>query len=111
MEKLQLSIPGMWADHHVLNVREVLVHLAGVDSVYASSAWMQALVVFDPAKTDQAAIELSLAQAGYPVADGLIPVMTAPGEHLRDPKWEVLGARITRTNRADVDMSGEFRRY
>ena len=111
MEKLQLSIPGLWADHHILNVREVLVHLAGVDSVYASSAWKQALVVFDPAKTDRTAIELALAQAGYPVADGQIPVMTAPGEHLRDPKWEVLGARVTRTNRADVDMSGEFRRY
>jgi copper chaperone CopZ len=111
MEKLQLSIPSMWADHHVLNVREALVHLPGVESVYASSAWKQALVAFDPAKTDRAAIELALAQAGYPVSDGEIPVMTAPGEHMRDPKWELLGARVTRTNRADVDMSGEFRRY
>ena len=30
MEKLQLSIPSMWADHHVLKVRDVLVHLDGV---------------------------------------------------------------------------------
>jgi copper chaperone CopZ len=111
MEKLQLSIPSMWADHHVLNVRDVLVHLDGVGSVYASSAWKQALVVFDPAKTNSAALELALAQAGYPVEDGQIPVMTAPGEHMRDPKWELLGARVTRTNRADVEMSGEFRRY
>ncbi len=111
MEKLQLSIPSMWADHHVLQVRDVLLHLDGVETVYASSAWKQALLSFDPARVSRAAIEQALAQAGYPVDDAEIPVLTAAGPAKRDPKWEVLGARVTRTNRADVEMSGEFRRY
>jgi copper chaperone CopZ len=111
MEKLQLNIPSMWADHHVLQVRDVLVHLDGVEAVYASSAWKQTLVTYDPARITRAALEQALAQAGYPAQDGEIPAMTAPGEHGRDPKWELLGARVTRTNRADVEMSGEFRRY
>ncbi len=111
MEKLQLSVPTMWADHHVLNVRAALLRVEGVESVYASSAWKQVLVVFDPVRTGRAAIETALAGAGYPVEGGQVPVMTAPGEHMRDPKWELLGARVTKTNRADIDMSGEFRRY
>ena len=111
MEKRQLSIPNLWADHHVFKVRAVLTALDGVESVYASSAWKQALVVFDPARIDGGAIEAALAQAGYPVEAGELPVMTAAADHQRDPKWEVLGVRSTKTNRADVDMSGEFRRY
>jgi copper chaperone CopZ len=111
MQKLQLNVPGMWADHHVLEVRAALTSLAGVDSVYASSAWQQVLVTFDPAVTTRAAIEEAIVKAGYPLDGGTLPAVTAAGDHGRDPKWEVLGARVTRTNRADVEMSGEFRRY
>lgn len=112
MEKLQLGIPGMWADHHVLEVRGILCDLPGVETVYASSAWKQVLIVLNPQLTNRVAIEQALAKAGYPCDDQApAGAATQPGEHQRDPKWEVLGARVTRTNRADVDMSGEFRRY
>jgi copper chaperone CopZ len=116
MEKLQLSIPGMWADHHVLEVRHALSGLPGIESVYASSAWKQALVTFDSSQIDCEKIEAALAQAGYPTGDEAAPAGDAAtkivaGLKGRDPRWEVLGARTTRTNRADLDMSGEFRRY
>jgi hypothetical protein len=29
----------------------------------------------------------------------------------KDPAWDVLGVRVTETNRVDLEMSGEFRRY
>jgi copper chaperone CopZ len=111
MEKVVLEVPTLWADHHVLNVRDALTSLEGVDSVYASSAWKQVLVSYDSSKTDPAAIEKALTEAGYPVGEGEIPMLVQPNDIRRDPQWEVLGFRVTETNEADLEMSGEFRRY
>ncbi|MGD1995880.1 MAG: heavy-metal-associated domain-containing protein [Anaerolineae bacterium] len=111
MEKVTLEVPRLWADHHVLNVREVLLNLEGIEDVYASSAWKQVLVSYDGDKTDQTAIEEALAEAGYPVGEGEVSVLVQPTDKRRDPKWEVLGFRTTVTNRVDLEMSGEFRRY
>jgi len=111
MEKAVLDVPTLWADHHVLNVRDALTSLEGVEDVYASSAWKQVMVAYDPAKTDRATVEKALAEAGYPVGEGESPVLVQPTERRRDPKWEVLGFRMTKTNQADIEMSGEFRRY
>jgi copper chaperone CopZ len=111
MEKAVLEIPTLWADHHVLKVRDVLLNLEGVEDVYASSAWKQALVTYDPAKTKPAAIEQALAEAGYPVGEGEMPVLVQPTAIRRDPQWQELSVRVTVTNQADLEMSGEFRRY
>ena len=111
MTKVVLKVPTLWADHHVLKVRDALINLGGVDGVYASSAWKQVLVNYDEAKTDPAAIEKALAEAGYPVGEGQVPVVVQPTDLRRDPQWEVLGSRMTETNQADLEMSGEFRRY
>jgi copper chaperone CopZ len=111
MEKAVLDVPTLWADHHVLAVRSALVNLEGVEDVYASSAWKQVLVAYDEARIDQAAIEEALAEAGYPVGEGETPVLVQPTDIRRDPRWEVLGSRMTETNQADIEMSGEFRRY
>jgi copper chaperone CopZ len=115
MEKTVLEVPTLWADHHVLKVRDALTNLEGVDGVYASSAWKQVLVSYDSAKTDLATIEKTLAEAGYPVgpasAVGDVPMLVQPREIRRDPHWEELDVRVTETNQADIEMSGEFRRY
>ncbi|GAB4558168.1 MAG: hypothetical protein Kow0047_03090 [Anaerolineae bacterium] len=111
MEKAVLDVPKMWADHHVLKVRSVLTALDGVADVYASSAWKQVLVTYDPAKIALETIEQALAEAGYPVGEGGPVILVQPGDKGRDPRWEVLGARTTRTHPADVEMAGEFRRY
>lgn len=111
MEKIVLDVPLLWADHHVLKVREVLVNLPGVEEVYASSAWRKVLVKFDGDKINQAAIEQALADAGYPVGQGEVPVLVQPTRLHRDPQWETMNYRVTRTNQADLTMSGEFRRY
>ncbi len=111
MEKAVLDVPTLWADHHVLKVRDALTDLEGVEDVYASSAWKQVLVAYDSAKTDRAVIERALAQAGYPVGEGETPALIQPGDKGRDPRWQSLAARVTVTNQADLEMSGEFRRY
>jgi copper chaperone CopZ len=108
MEKIVLSVPKMWADHHVLAVREALTALGGVEDVHASSAWKQVVVKYDPGKLEQSAIVEALAQAGYGT-DGAdlqgSPLISG------DPAWDALGVRRTKTNLRDLELSGEFRRY
>jgi copper chaperone CopZ len=110
MAKSTFDVPTLWADHHVLKVREALLGLDGVDDVYASSAWKQVLVTYNSKKTKKAEIEKALAKAGYPVGDGEVPIVVQPTAIRRDPQWAD-GVRTTQTNQADLEMSGEFRRY
>ena len=109
MEKMVLSVPEMWADHHVLKVREVLTTLAGVQEVYASAAWKQVVVAYDPNEVDESAIVDALEGTGY----GTDGARDLEGQQLSagDPKWEALGVRVTKTNERDRELSGEFRRY
>lgn len=109
MEKLVLNVPKMWADHHVLKVREILTALEGVQDVYASSAWKQVLVTYDPKKLPESAITEAMAAAGYRVDEEL--EVGVPMPRTGDPAWEELGVRVTKTNQRDLELSGEFRRY
>lgn len=111
MENALFDVPAMYADHHVLNVRQALLALPGVEDVWASSAWQQVQVTFDPAIVSHEDINLALERAGYPVSNGHLPPAPAPGPHAKDPAWDALGVRVTRTHQADLAMSGEFRRY
>ncbi len=65
METLTLDLPSMYGDHHVLEVRRILLALPGVEEVYASSAFRAVEVTFDPAQIDGTAIETTLDKAGY----------------------------------------------
>jgi copper chaperone CopZ len=111
MKKVVLDIPTLWADHHVLKVRDALVNLEGVEEVFASSGWKQVLVTYNGTRTSQATMEKVLAEAGYPVGEGEMPVLALPGTKLRDPQWQGMSLRMTETNMVDLEMSGEFRRY
>jgi copper chaperone CopZ len=65
MEKLVLGLPAMYGDHHVTEVRRILLGLPGVKDVYASSAFQSAEIGFDPAVISIAQITASLDAAGY----------------------------------------------
>jgi copper chaperone CopZ len=110
MERVTHSAPAMYADHHVLKVRETLFALDGVEDVLASSAWQTVIVSYDESKIKPAAIEEALANAGY-AADTTTPILAQSGERFKDPAWAALGVRVTETNERDLQMSGEFRRY
>jgi copper chaperone CopZ len=110
MERLTLSAPAMYADHHVLKVREMLFALDGIEDVYASSAWQTVIVSYDPDVLAQADIETAMGEAGYGPSS-TTPVLAEWGERFKDPAWQALGSRVTETNEADLRMSGEFRRY
>ncbi len=108
MEKLQLNVPEMYADHHVLKVRAALAALGpGVQSVVASSAFRIVAVEYDSALVSPEAIAAALAEAGYPVAAepatvnpvlAAVPVATKGA----DPAWDRLGVRISRTDARDA---------
>ena len=110
MERVSLGAPTMFADHHVLKVREILLALQGIEDVIASSAWQTVIVSYDPDKTDASAIEEALSKAGYG-SDQTTPVLAENGDQFKDPAWEALGVRATQTNDKDLEMSGEFRKY
>lgn len=65
MEKLVLTIPTLYGDHHTVAVRRILDGIAGVSDPFVSAAFRQVAFKFDPAKTSVAAIEKALAAQGY----------------------------------------------
>lgn len=112
MEELILGVPTMWADHHVLAVRNALSALDGVDEVQASSAFKTVRVTFDVNRISSQIIVMALLDAGYAPAGfdgsaGNVPVSAGK----TDPAWTALAMRTILTNQADLAMSGEFRKY
>ncbi len=109
MQKITLTVPAMFADHHVTNVRRLLSPLAGVESVLASSAFKEVTIEFDPAKTSPEALVKALTDAGY--APGVEAAPEKTPFATPDPAWDVLGQRAVTTNPVDNQLSGEFRKY
>lgn len=65
MKTLSLPLPAMYGDHHVIEVRRILLALPGITAVQASSAFQQAEVTYDPTQTDEVTITQALDTAGY----------------------------------------------
>jgi len=107
MNQLRLTVPAMWADHHVLVVRKTLAETSGVTAVEASARDFSLLVSFDPQAVTAQDIVATLGEAGY--AEGAAP---GPGDpQAFKPAWAAGGLRATTTNPADAAMSGDYRKY
>lgn len=65
MPNLILELPNMFGDHHVIEVRRLLLNTPGVEQVYASSSFHIVEVKYDEAKLDPDEIERTLDRAGY----------------------------------------------
>ena len=76
METKSFEAPALFGDHHVSEVRRILLELTGVSDVYASSAFRIVEVSFDPAKIKPEQIEACLQDAGYL---GEIPMLIETG--------------------------------
>ena len=109
-EKAVFEVPKMYADHHVEAVRNVLLKLAGVEEVVASSGAQRVAVRYDPQRLSSTAIADALRTAGY--APGEKPVLPKVPEGKEDVSpWFRVIQRVTRTNIKDLEMSGDFRKY
>jgi copper chaperone CopZ len=76
METKVFEAPALYADHHVTEVRQILLELPGVSEVYVSSAFQVIEVKFDPKKIKAEKIAARLEEAGYL---GELPLLTEPG--------------------------------
>ena len=83
MEKVTLDIPTMYGDHHVLAVHGILAGLRGVHRVYASSAFQQVTVEFDPTQIALEQIETALTGHGYTPGERPAVAQLPTGRHLR----------------------------
>jgi copper chaperone CopZ len=68
--------PALYGDHHVLEVRKILLDIPGVKEVYASSGFQTIEVTYDPKKVKANAIKTKLEEAGYL---GEIPLLAETG--------------------------------
>jgi copper chaperone CopZ len=110
MKKTVIDVPAMYADHHVLRVREVLLAGPGVSEVQASAARRKVLVHFDEAVTSDEALRDALSAAGYP-PDEAPELGGFPERHKDGSAWYAVIQRTTTTERKDREMAGDFRRY
>lgn len=65
MKQLSFELPAMYGDHHVTEVRRLLLELPGVQDVYASSSFHVVEVQFDETQLEPQTIEQTLSDAGY----------------------------------------------
>ena len=65
MANLSLELPTMFGDHHVLEVRRILLEFEGVKEVYASSGFHVVEVEYNSKKTPKKDLEAALEKAGY----------------------------------------------
>lgn len=79
MQSKTFETPALYGDHHVSEVRRLLLENPGVEDVYASSSFQLVQVTFNPEKTSEAELEKILDEAGYlgeltfPVETGASP--------------------------------------
>ena len=64
METLTFDLPTMYGDHHVMEVRRLLLEMPGVEDVYASSGFQIVEVMYDPAKVTADAMRARLRDEG-----------------------------------------------
>jgi hypothetical protein len=57
--------PALYGDHHVTEIRQLLLAIPGIVDVYASSSFQMVEVTYDPDQTNDLEIALKLDEAGY----------------------------------------------
>jgi copper chaperone CopZ len=65
MKTITLELPMMFGDHHVTEVKKILLGIPGVDEVYASSSFHIVEVTFDDNKVDEDLVKSKLEETGY----------------------------------------------
>ena len=76
MQKSTFNTPALYGDHHVTEVRKMLLNTSGVKDVYASSGFQIVQVEFDETLVTHEALLRILEDAGYLTN---IPMMVETG--------------------------------
>jgi copper chaperone CopZ len=73
MQKVTYETPALYGDHHVTEIRRILLEIPGVVDVYASSAFHIVEVSYDPEKINDLEIAIKLDAAGY-LGEWTVPI-------------------------------------
>lgn len=110
MNRVTVRLPQMYADHHVLNVRQAISGLQGVQETIASAAKRQVTILYDESALSVDQIIAALTGAGY-LPDQEIQLTPIIERSKDGSAWHRILQRATTTERRDLEMSGDFRRY
>ncbi|NLG48779.1 MAG: heavy-metal-associated domain-containing protein [Chloroflexi bacterium] len=110
MNRVTIRLPQMYADHHVLNVRQAVTGLQGVQEIIASAARRQVMITYDESLLSADQIIAALTGAGYP-PDQQVQLAPIVERSQDGSAWYNVLQRTTTTERRDLEMSGDFRRY
>jgi copper chaperone CopZ len=83
MQKVTYETPSLYGDHHVTEVRRILLALPGVSDVYASSAFQIVEVTYDQAKINDLEIAMKLDEAGY-LGEWTVPIESGASTYHAD---------------------------
>ena len=84
MKTLSLELPAMYGDHHVINVRQILLEMDGVKEVYASSSFQVVEVEYDGRKTSEEDLTAALEKAGYTADFNLPEELSIPANEQKE---------------------------
>jgi copper chaperone CopZ len=87
MASLSLELPSMYGDHHVLEVRRILLEFDGVKEVYASSGFQALEVEYDGRKTPKKTLIAALESAGYTSDFTLPEEQSIPANEQKDSAY------------------------
>jgi len=106
MQKVTIDVPMMYADHHVIEVRRILLEIPGVDDVYASSAFHAVEVTYDQGKVAEDAIRKALEHAGY-LGEWILPVEADASTYLEGDRSKSYfrHSQVYETSRGTVSFS------
>ena len=65
MKTKVMELPALFGDHHVTEVRRILLEIPGVNEVYASSGFGIVEIQYDEKKVNDLELQLKLDDAGY----------------------------------------------
>jgi copper chaperone CopZ len=103
-----LIVPSMYADHHVAAVRGTLSAMSGVQDIQASAAFKEVTVKHTKDVKKKALVD-ALEKAGYQVGEE--EAVEQDPSCFGDPSWYECAPRCITTDPADLEMSGDFRKY
>ena len=104
MKVMTLELPFMYGDHHVLEVRRLLLEMPGVDDVYASSSFHAAEVSYDPDQIGEAEIIAKLDKVGY-IGELPTPAETGIAAY-QDGRVDTSLFRHSTTNKQTLNVMG-----
>jgi len=64
-KKVTYNTPVLYGDHHVQEVRRLLLELPGIEDVYASSAFQMVEITYETDTIQESEISTKLDEAGY----------------------------------------------